>query len=115
MIGNELANQLFPAWIPSPRTLDRRRPFQVVGIREDRRHGVRPIAGHFAYIPIQTYFKMYGTTTPSGQHPGAWRGVDGTDAGGSRVMMRARRHLAPNDKDNFGIFDQATLMELWKN
>src|SRR5437879_12364713 len=32
-----------------------------------------------------------------------------------RVMMRARRHLAPNEKDNFGIFDQATLMELWKN
>jgi putative ABC transport system permease protein len=33
----------------------------------------------------------------------------------ARVMMRARRHLAPNEKDNFGIFDQATLMELWKN
>src|SRR6266849_6253869 len=33
----------------------------------------------------------------------------------ARAMMRARRHLAPNEKDNFGIFDQATLMELWKN
>ena len=33
----------------------------------------------------------------------------------ARVMMRARRHLTPNEKDNFGIFDQATLMELWKN
>jgi putative ABC transport system permease protein len=30
-------------------------------------------------------------------------------------MMRARRHLPPNEPDNFGIFDQATLMELWKN
>src|SRR6266478_4968059 len=33
----------------------------------------------------------------------------------ARAMMRARRHLSPNEKDNFGIFDQATLMELWKN
>jgi putative ABC transport system permease protein len=29
--------------------------------------------------------------------------------------MRARRHLSPNETDNFGIFDSATLMELWKN
>jgi putative ABC transport system permease protein len=33
----------------------------------------------------------------------------------ARAMMRARRHLPPNEPDNFGIFDQATLMELWKN
>jgi putative ABC transport system permease protein len=33
----------------------------------------------------------------------------------ARMLMRARRHLSPNEKDNFGIFDQATLMELWKN
>ena len=29
--------------------------------------------------------------------------------------MRARRHLAPNEPDNFGILDSATLMQLWKN
>src|SRR5437016_6750126 len=33
----------------------------------------------------------------------------------ARAMMRARRHLPPNGPDNFGIFDQASLMELWKN
>src|SRR5207245_10438679 len=33
----------------------------------------------------------------------------------ARGLMRARRHLAPNEKDNFGIFDSATLMALWKN
>src|ERR1700688_4200220 len=30
-------------------------------------------------------------------------------------MMRPRRHLSPNETDNFGIFDSATLMGLWKN
>jgi putative ABC transport system permease protein len=29
--------------------------------------------------------------------------------------MRGRRHLPPNEPDNFGILDSATLMQLWKN
>ena len=33
----------------------------------------------------------------------------------ARVLMRARRHLAPNDKDNFGIVASDSLMDLWKN
>src|SRR3989475_13161722 len=33
----------------------------------------------------------------------------------ARALMRARRHLSPNETDNFGIFDSATLMNLWKN
>jgi putative ABC transport system permease protein len=33
----------------------------------------------------------------------------------ARAMMRARRHLAPNETDNSGIFDSASLMNLWKN
>ena len=33
----------------------------------------------------------------------------------TRVLMRARRHLSPNETDSFGILDSATLMNLWKN
>ena len=33
----------------------------------------------------------------------------------ARVLMRARRHLAPNDEDNFGILASDSLMGLWKN
>ena len=29
--------------------------------------------------------------------------------------MRARRHVAPNEEDNFGLFGSDNLMELWKN
>jgi putative ABC transport system permease protein len=29
--------------------------------------------------------------------------------------MRARRHLDPNDKDNFGVVASEGLMDLWKN
>jgi putative ABC transport system permease protein len=33
----------------------------------------------------------------------------------ARVLMRASRHLAPNDKDNFGIVAADSLMGLWQN
>ena len=31
------------------------------------------------------------------------------------VLMRARRHLGPNDPDTFGIIGSDSLMSLWKN
>ena len=31
------------------------------------------------------------------------------------MLMRARRHLQPNDDDNFGILGSDSLMGLWKN
>src|SRR5208282_97477 len=31
----------------------------------------------------------------------------------ARVLMRARRHLGPNETDSFGILDSATLKNLW--
>ena len=33
----------------------------------------------------------------------------------ARTLMRARRHLAPNDEDNFGILGSDNLMGLWQN
>ncbi len=33
----------------------------------------------------------------------------------ARALMRARRHLQPNETDSFGVLDSATLMNLWKN
>src|SRR5260370_38099509 len=33
----------------------------------------------------------------------------------ARAIMRGRRHLPPNEPDNFGILDSAALMQLWTN
>src|SRR2546421_12292606 len=117
MIGNDLASQLFPGVDPIGHELMvEGRPFLVVGIAKTVGTAFGQSQDNFAYIPIQTYFKMYGTNDTiwlNIQARGAeWMERTQEEA---RVMMRARRHLAPNEKDNFGIFDQATLMELWKN
>src|SRR5256714_765777 len=117
MIGNDLATQLFPGVDPvGHELLIEGRPFLIVGIAKTIGTALGQSQDNFAYIPIQTYFKMYGTNDTiwlNIQARGAeWMEQTQDEA---RAMMRARRHLPPNEPDNFGIFDQASLMELWKN
>ena len=117
MIGNDLATKLFPNVDPVGREiLIDGRPFQVVGIARAIGTALGQSQDNFAYIPIQTYFKIYGTNETIWVNIQA-RGADWMERtqDEARALMRARRHLAPNEPDNFGIFDQATLMELWKN
>jgi putative ABC transport system permease protein len=117
MIGNDVATKLFPNVDPIGREvwIDGR-PFQVVGIAKAIGSVLGQSQDNFVYIPVQTYFKMYGA------YDGIWINIQARDAewmertqDEARVIMRSRRHLSPNEKDNFGIFDSATLMELWKN
>src|SRR5208283_1915577 len=116
MIGNDLATKLFPNADPIGQevTIDGR-PFEVVGAK-----AIGSVLGqsqdNFVYIPIQTYFKIYGS------YDGIWINVQARGAewmertqDETRALMRARRHLSPNETDNFGIFDSATLMQLWKS
>src|SRR5256712_3426060 len=117
MIGNDLVTKLLPDVDPiGHELLIEGRPFQIVGIAKTIGTAFGQSQDNFAYIPIQTYFKMYGTNDTIWLNIQA-RGPEWMEQtqDEARAMMRARRHLSPNEKDNFGIFDQATLMELWKN
>jgi putative ABC transport system permease protein len=117
MIGNDVATKLFPNVDPIGRELwIDGRPFQVVGIAKSIGTVFGQSQDNFAYIPVQTYLKIYGA------YDGIWINIQARSADWmertqdeTRALMRARRHLPPNEKDNFGIFDSATLMQLWKN
>src|SRR5437870_8384210 len=117
MIGQDVATKLFPNIDAIGREiLIDGRPFQVVGIAKPIGSVLGQSQDNFAYIPIQTYFKIYGTQETIWVNIQA-RGAEWMDRtqDEARALMRARRHLSPNEKDNFGIFDSATLMALWKN
>jgi len=117
IIGQDVATKLFPNVDAIGREiLIDGRPFQVVGIAKPIGSVLGQSQDNFAYIPIQTYFKMYGTQETIWVNIQA-RGAEWMDRtqDEARALMRARRHLSPNEKDNFGIFDSATLMDLWKN
>jgi putative ABC transport system permease protein len=117
MIGNDLATKLFPNIDPIGHdvTLDGRH-FEIVGVAKTIGTALGQSQDNFAYIPIHTYFKIYG------RNDTIWINIQARGAelmertqDEARALMRARRHLPPNEPDNFGIFDQGTLMQLWKN
>ena len=117
LIGSDLAQKLFDNLDPIGReVMIDGRPFQVVGVAKPIGTVLGQSQDNFAYIPVQTYIKIYGA------FQGLWiniqaRGADWMEQtqDETRVLMRARRHLGPNETDSFGILDSATLMELWKN
>jgi putative ABC transport system permease protein len=117
MIGSEVANRLFPNVDPMGKeiTIDGI-PFEVVGVAKPVGNAFGQSQDSFAYIPIQTFFKGYGnqrSITVNVQAPAAeW--MDRTEEE-ARTMMRARRHLSPNESDNFGILASDSVMDLWNN
>ena len=115
MIGSELANKLFPSLDPvGHEVMLDNRPFIVVGVAKPIGTVLGQSQDNFAYIPVETYIKIYGA------YEGIWiniqaRGPEWMERtqDEARVLMRARRHLSPNETDSFGILDSATLMKLW--
>ncbi len=117
MIGNDLATRLFPYVDPIGRDVwVDGRPFTVVGVAKPIGTVFGQSQDNFAYIPIETFLKIYGTHLEMAINIQA-RGAEWMEEtqDETRVLMRARRHLSPNETDSFGILDSATLMNLWKN
>src|SRR5260370_14974990 len=117
MIGSEVANRLFPNVDPMGKEIMIDvNPYQVVGIAKPVGNAFGQSQDSFAYIPIKTSFKGYGSNrslTINVQAPAAeWMNRTEEE---SRTIMRARRHPAPNDLDNFGILASDSVMELWNN
>ncbi len=117
MIGADVAEKLFANTDPLGKilTVDGQE-FQIVGVAKKIGNTLGQSQDNFVYIPIETWLKIYGrnnTLSVNVQTRGPeWLERTKEEA---RVLLRARRHLGPNDDDNFGILASDTLMGLWKN
>ena len=117
MIGADVADKLFANTDPIGKTIAvDGEEFQVVGVAKKIGNTFGQSQDNFVYIPIETWLKMYGrnnSLSVNVQARGAeWMARTKEEA---RVLMRARRHLGPNDEDNFGILASDSLMGLWQN
>jgi putative ABC transport system permease protein len=105
MIGADLAAKLFIGLDPIGRELEiGGLPFEIVGVAKPIGSVLGQSQDNFAYIPIQTYLKIYGapggvTINIQARAPD-WMARTQDEA---RVLMRARHHLKPDETDNFGI------------
>jgi len=117
MIGADVAEKLYGNTDPLGKVLMvDGQEFQIVGVAKRIGNTFGQSQDNFVYIPIETWLKIYGRNTSLHINIQArgpeWLARTQEEA---RVLMRARRHLAPNDEDNFGILASDSLMGLWQN
>ncbi|MGO9402944.1 MAG: ABC transporter permease [Terriglobales bacterium] len=118
MIGADVADKLYANLDPLGKTLTvDGQEFQIVGVAKRIGNTFGQSQDNFVYIPVETWLKIYGRTSDGMAINVQARGPEwlARTQEEARVLMRARRHLAPNDDDNFGVLASDSLMGLWKN
>jgi len=117
LIGSDVAEKLFAGRDPIGKEIDiDGRPYRVIGTGKPIGSVLGQSRDNYAYIPIQTFLKFYATSTTSlavnvESRGGDWMSRSQEEA---EMLLRARRHLRPNETDNFGVLDAGSLVELFK-
>ena len=118
MIGSDVAKKLFPNTDPIGKTimLDGRE-YSIVGVGKPVGSIMGQPQDNYAYIPVTTFLKIYGEAGRSLGINIQARGPEWMERtqDEARMLMRARRHLSPNEPDSFGVFGSDTIMQLWNN
>lgn len=113
-IGADVANKLFPTANPLGQTIRiDGRPFVVIGVGKAKGSVFGQPQDMYVSMPLSTFLAVYGsrrslnlsvTSTNAGTYQDAVEEA--------RVVMRTRRKLGANEKDNFGIITPSAINEL---
>jgi putative ABC transport system permease protein len=114
-IGEDLRQEFFPNVDPLGKVIQiQGRPFEVVGVAQAQGSVFGQSKDSFAVIPIETYFKMYGSrgglsilALALDRHH-LYQAQDEV-----RMLLRAYRRLRPSQEDNFAIISSDALVEAW--
>ena len=117
MIGSEVAEKLFPGTDPLGKTIFLNgQEVTIIGVGKPLGNVFGQSQDSYVYLPVQSWMKLYGRKKSLSINIQA-RAPElmAETREEARVLMRARRHLGPKEKDNFGIVAADSLMDLWKN
>ena len=113
-IGADVEEKLFPTSDPLGQTIKiDGRPFRVIGVGKALGSVFGQTRDMYVSMPLSTFLSIYGsrrsisisvTSTSEATY------LDAIDE--ARAVMRARRDLAPREKDNFGIVTPSAINEL---
>ena len=117
LIGNDVAKRFFPSVEALGKTIYvDGEAYEVIGVAKEIGSTFGQSQDNFVYIPIQTHRKVYGTQDSGNINVQAlgpeWMQPAEDEA---RMLMRAHRHIAPGDEDNFGLREPSAIMDLWNN
>jgi putative ABC transport system permease protein len=117
VLGTDIKNRFFPNIDPIGKSIQvDGRPFQVIGVAKSKGSVFGQSNDNFISIPIQTYVKMYGARTGLQYNFSATSREHMTEAQDEiRVLLRAARHLRPEQDETFMILSSDTLISAWNN
>ncbi len=115
-IGSDIGDRFFTDRDPIGKTIQvDGAQYQVVGVAKSLGSVFGQSQDNFVMIPIDSYFKRYGSRqgmrliakAVDQQHL-----MEAEDE--SRMLLRAFRHLRPNQDDTFSILSSDTFVSLWQ-
>jgi len=117
VIGSDVADILFPYVDPIGKnvTIDGR-PFEVVGVGKKQGSVLGSSRDNWATIPISLHQKMWGAYgsvqiyAKAGNEERLPLVLDQV-----RLLLRARRHVAYNTKDDFAMNTSKSFLQIWAN
>jgi putative ABC transport system permease protein len=115
-IGNDLYTRFFEGQDPEGKTISvEGQPYQVIGVAKALGSVFGNSQDNFVMLPIESYFKTYGARKDIRLVAKAMDQDHLQEAQDEcRVLLRAYRHLHPNQDDNFVVFASETFVNLWK-
>ena len=113
-IGADVADKLFPIANPLGETIRiDGRPFEVIGVGAALGSVFGQPRDMYVAMPLSTFLAFYGSRRSLSISLTSVNEQSYADAiDEARVVMRTRRRLPPNEKDNFGIITPSAINEL---
>jgi putative ABC transport system permease protein len=117
MIGQDVAKRFFGGVDPLGKSIYiDGEAYEVVGVAKEVGSAFGQSQDSFVYIPIQTWRKVYGSNISMNINIKALSADLMPPAQDeARMLLRAHRHLAPKQGDNFGVIEPSAIMDLYNN
>jgi putative ABC transport system permease protein len=115
-IGNDIRSRFFEGVDAIGKFIDvEGSPYEVVGTAKTLGSVFGQSQDNFVMIPIESYFKTYGSRNGIRIIAKAMDQSHLAEAQDEvRVLLRSYRHLGPAVDDNFSIFASETIVSLWE-
>jgi putative ABC transport system permease protein len=117
VVGSEIANSLFPNSDPIQQTVKiAGRHYTIVGVCEKKPSVLGSNQNIFAYIPITTHLKHFGSRWRSLEFPIRTASMETFQAAQeeARQILRIRHKLKPAEEDDFYITASEQLLSIWE-
>jgi len=117
MIGTDVAKRFFTGVDPLGKSIYiDGEAYEVVGVAKEQGSAFGQSQDNFVYIPVQTWFKVYGSNQSVHINVKALSAdLMPSAEDEARMLMRARHHLSPKQEDNFGVVEPSALMDLFQS